>query len=105
MNPDIPDLIVHNATRAFGVRLVRQGDRYGLDDGLTHKETDLLVEFYDRTYASRGGFGPRGQFVARYYARTLRDGSGGLCLYGSADPTWSLPSSAMAEVRSLLRTL
>jgi hypothetical protein len=59
--------------RAFGVRVVLQGERYGLDDCLTHGDADPTIEFYDHTYADAPGFGPRGQFVSRYYLRTLLD--------------------------------
>lgn len=54
----------------FRVRVVRKGDSYGLNDMLTHQEDEPMVEFYDARYDFSPG---RGQFVSRYYLRTLRD--------------------------------
>lgn len=42
------------------VRIVYEGDRFGLDDCLTHDSSDPLIEFYDHE-----------DFVSRYYASTL----------------------------------
>lgn len=53
----------------FNVRILRQGESYGLDDCLTHKERKPLVEFYDYRY--RNDEWKRGQFVSRYYAETI----------------------------------
>lgn len=63
--------VINDAGRAFNVRLVRQGDRYGLDDCLVHKGEDPMIEFYDATYEGTKDFGPRGQFVSRYSLSTL----------------------------------
>jgi hypothetical protein len=56
--------------RPFRVRLVREGERYGRDDGIVHDAGDPLVEFYDASQ-DPAKFGERGQFVTRYYASTL----------------------------------
>ena len=86
--------------RIFGVRIIRKGDRYGLDDCLT-VDGAPMVEFYDATY--RGPkFGPRGQFVSRYYASTLLEGGRGrkegLCLHGG-EPVWSIDAGTMRAIR------
>lgn len=78
--------------REFNVRLVKRGERWGLNDGLTHDKDDPLVEFY----------GERGQFVSNYYLSTLeesvREARGGLprglLLWGD-DPAWSLDGAAL----------
>mgnify|MGYP003657691028 CR=1 FL=1 len=65
----------------FVVRMVRHGDKYGLDMCLTHTphpEYDFdspLIEFYDARYdfdKDTDGT-PMGQFVSRYYLSTLTD--------------------------------
>ncbi len=38
-------IIINDRGRRFGVRIVREGDRYGLGRRLTHDEPDPLVEF------------------------------------------------------------
>ena len=53
----------------WGVKLLLEGDKYGLDDCLTHDEEDPLVEFYDRQHADADA--PEGQFVSRYNLSTL----------------------------------
>ena len=95
----------------FNVRIVRLGDRYGLNDCLVHGEKDrrdhrrdeyahahgTMVEFYDTRHTE--GFGPRGQFVARYYVDTFRDirEGHGLDLYGGCD-SWKIDGSAVTQV-------
>ena len=91
------------AGRTFVVRLVEEGDTYGREDCLTYRDRRPKVEFYDATYADRG-FGPRGQFVSRYYLDSLtgedrfsqgdlRVGMNGLVLdYGV--PAWKLDAPA-----------
>jgi len=92
----------------FLLRIVRAGDRYGLDDCLTHPHkrdsAAPLVEFYD----SRHPHTPRGQFVSRYYVDTIlgRDrwgtGTGGLCLDGGNASVWFIGEENMARVRAWL---
>lgn len=92
--------IVNADGRAFLVRLVREGERFGREDCLTHEGEDPLVEFYDVSNTSR--FGPRGQFVSRYYLSTLTENYGnplGLDLDGGV-PAWSLDNVAkVAAIR------
>jgi hypothetical protein len=82
----------------FNVRIVRKGDKYGLDFCLTHNKDAALVEFYDTRYPHT----EFGQFVSRYYVSTIleRDNRG-LCLEGS-EPEWSVTASDMAIVRAWL---
>jgi len=81
------DLGLNNEGDHLYAKQIRQGDKYGLNDCLRHKEPDPLVEFYvmadDRPW-----------FVSRYYMLTLlgkcewsmrsnRTGITGLTLCGS----------------------
>ncbi len=100
------NIITNDQGRSFLVRVVMKGDRYGLDDCLTHDKADPLIELYDQTYAGKKGFGPRGQFVSRYYATTLADHptGQGLCLDGGI-PVWSIDGKAAAPVIEMARKL
>lgn len=83
-------------------------------EGTKHNLTTdgVLAEFYDTTYADDGqagstGFGPLGQFVSRYYVKTLlgRDGfgtgEGALDLCGHV-PEWTIDAATMVDVRTWL---
>jgi hypothetical protein len=100
-------IITNGNGRQFFVRTVLQGDRYGLNECLTHDKDRPLVEFYDYTYANQKTFGPRGQFVARYYVSTLlkdhRPGTG-LCLDGGI-PEWNVDAAPYSVVVALLTPL
>lgn len=94
---------VYNAAgRGFNVVLVREGERYGLNDALTHDRADALVEVWDRTHAGPR-FGPRGQFVTRYYVSTFREiaEGNGLCLDGGV-AVWVLDGSAVTQIKRYL---
>lgn len=81
----------------FNVRIVNTGDKYGRNDCLTNDKAPM-VEFYDSRYTCRD-FADRGQFVSRYYIKTLTD-SGcpfGLCLDGGV-PEWSVSAEGMKQV-------
>lgn len=102
-------VITNDAGRRFLVRVVRKGERYGLNDKLVHdggasigKENDPLIEFYDLTHCDK--FGPRGQFVSRYYASTLATHNGGLTLDGGCH-VWSVDARAMQPVIALAKSL
>lgn len=56
-----------NGFPPFFVRLVKQGDRWGHEGRLTHKESDPLVEVYDSRFDHNPWLGRVGQFVTRYY--------------------------------------
>jgi len=86
----------------FNVRVVRKGDRYGLNNCLVHDKSDPLVEFYDTTHGE--------QFVSRYYRSTLLSDNGprsldrtGLCLDGGY-PEWSVGAVEMGTVLGFLRS-
>ena len=79
----------------FNVRLVRQGEKYGRNDCLTHEHPEALVEFYDRRYPK---FGPLGQFVSRYYLSTLMAAQGGLNMQGGVS-AWQMSASELEQVQ------
>jgi hypothetical protein len=61
--------IVHNQLGVrFNVRLVKKGDRYGLDNCLVHEKDEPIVEFYD----ARHPHTEYGQFITRYAVSSLR---------------------------------
>lgn len=99
--------IKNDQGREFLVKILCEGDSYGLDKCLTHNEGERLVEFYDLTYANpeetKDKFGPEGQFVARYYVSTLLEDKGdcGLCLCGH-EPVWNIDAKTMKKVRAFL---
>jgi hypothetical protein len=79
----------------FGALIVKQGEKYGRDNVLTHKLPDPLVEFYDMKQR------PEPQFVSRYYVKTLlAEGINGegLCLDGGS-PEWSINGEDMDTFR------
>ena len=87
----------------FNVRVLRKGEKYGLEDCLTHKERKPLVEFYDYRHRNDKEW-KRGQFVSRYYAETLlkHDLNFGLLLYGDS-PEWTVSAESMQEILAWLR--
>jgi hypothetical protein len=99
--------VVNDAGRAFNVVLVRQGEAYGYNDCQIHDKADPMIEWYDATYEGADGFGPRGQFVARYCWSTLtghdrysscdhRVNSRGLNLDGG-EPLWRVSGANVRE--------
>ncbi len=54
----------------WNVRIIRQNERYGLQNCLTHTESDPLIEFFDTNHADNAEW-KNGQFVSRYSAATL----------------------------------
>lgn len=97
--------VISIGSRPWNVRLVRQGDSYGLDHCLTHDEPDPMVEFYDGKQDPKV-FGPLGQFVSRYYASTLRERpvDYALCLHGGV-PAWVVGQEEMVKVMEWMATL
>ena len=110
---DEPLLRIENAKgRPFFVRVVGPGDRYGRDDVLVYPDPkseyekrqaadgDVLIEFYDAHYSGVSGFGPRGQFVSRYYLSTLAKGVehriAPLSLQGD-EPVWTVEARNVRE--------
>lgn len=86
----------------WNIRLIRQGDGYGVNDCLTNDSGQVLVEFYDNRYTE--GFTPLGQFVSRYYAETLlmRPSRCGLSLHGG-EPSWTVSPEEMEVAEAWLR--
>ena len=83
----------------FNVAIVRKGDNYGRKKCLTHDKDEPLIEFYDARY----DFGPEGQFVSRYYAKTLLEGeNNGLCLDGGFRE-WDVDAENFEIVREAVR--
>ena len=79
MSTKIIARVVNDTGRAFNIRLVCRGDRYGLDDCLVHDKDAAMIEFWDATYENDPRFTPGlGQFVSRYFLDTLtgKDGYG-----------------------------
>lgn len=104
--------VINDAGLRFNARIVRKGDRYGLNHCLVHEdEHDLgtMVEIYDARYTG-GGFTPLGQFVSRYYVRDLLDAATcrcprvGLDMLGYVD-AWKLDGVAHEMLCRFLRTL
>lgn len=90
----------------FNSRIVRKGEKYGLNFCLTHEESEPLVEFYD----ARFDHTKFGQFVSRYYVTTLTgecewshgdSRKTGICLDGGV-PDWFVDANqvclALSEV-------
>ena len=91
--------VVNDKGRAFNVRLVRRGDRYGLNDCLVHDQDEPLVEFWDATYEADPRFTPGlGQFASRYCLGTLtgKGGSRGIALCGHV-PEWTVTRGNVAD--------
>ena len=87
------------------IRIIDKGDKYGLDDCLTHENEEPTVEFYDadnpHTIDEPSGT-ILGQFVSRYYISTIADGGqGGLNLMGY-EPKWTINALCMDNVRAYL---
>lgn len=97
-------LVIDEPDASFIVRMVKRGQKYGLEDCLTNEKDDPLIEFYD----SKSGFTPYGQFVSRYYCSTLLEGrrdplsTAGLNLHGGVDK-WSVSADGMQKVVDWLK--
>jgi len=90
--------------RHFNVRILKAGDRYGLDDNLIHQPGEQpSVEFFDATYEG-SVHGPLGQFTTgRYYVKSILNANKGegLDLLGY-EPDWHIDGVAMDIVRAWL---
>jgi len=86
----------------FNVRIVKTGDRYGLHDQLIHEKPGAMVEFYDARNPEFDETGnKRGQFVSRYYWRTIRNHlktGQGICLHGAYPDTWSIDGETLGTI-------
>lgn len=95
MQIDIKVIQVRNSNgQTFNVRLINQGEGYGIDNKVIHKYKEPLVEFYDTRYNHT----ILGQFVSRYYISSiLEHGENGLSLDMSVDD-WFVDDVAMEDV-------
>lgn len=88
------------------IRIVEEGDKYGLDDCLTYDSKEPVIEFYDADHPHSADVASSvilGQFVSRYYISTIADGgTGGLDLMGY-EPKWKITSLMMSNVRDYLK--
>jgi hypothetical protein len=82
----------------FLVRIVKLGDKYGLNNVLVN-ESKPLVEFYDVRYPHT----EFGQFVSRYYAETMLATVGGLNLDTSGCEDWWIDAETMIFVRDFIK--
>lgn len=79
----------------FLARLLLRGDKYGLDECLTHDDVRPVLEFYDARYPHTA----YGQFVSRYRLATLDTcRAGGLCLDGGNADAWYIGAENMRAV-------
>jgi len=104
---EIPSLTldVKNAQgKNFRCKILRKGDRYGVENCVRHDSDKPLLEFFDLTYENDPRFGPDGQFVSRYYVETIMEGNAGLILQGGV-PDWKIDAVAMFLVRTWLSKL
>lgn len=93
-------LLVPAKAQDFFVRVVSKGQKYGLNNCLTHDSLDPLVEFYAaKSVDANNQFG---QFISRYYLSTILLGKGyGLELYSDV-PEWTLDASEMDYIKGML---
>ena len=111
------DILYDNAP--WKVKIVFKGDSYGLDNCLTHKKDEPLVEFYD--LENKEKFGDEGQFVSRYCLGTIlfeglviskedlinakkRDSEVGIDLQGNVDG-WEMSAPCLTEVLDEIKNL
>lgn len=97
----------------FNVRRVNQGDKYGLDNCLTHKDEKPMIEFYDSRYSfhSDEHGNMLGQFISRYFLENLlfnfvtekpRQDHEGICLDGGI-PDWCMDGAALSSALNQLK--
>ena len=94
-------LLVPAKAQDFFVRVVSKGQKYGLNNCLTHDSNDHLVEFYSaKSVDADNQFG---QFISRYYFSTILDRQKdcGLQLDGN-EPAWTLTASEMDYIKGML---
>lgn len=88
-----------DSSMTWAVRIVEQGDKYGLNSCLTHNQDEPLVEFYDTRYEHTD----YGQFVSRYYLRTILGHKGWVDLNcGVSD--WTVGEGCVSRIQSWLRS-
>lgn len=83
--------------KSWMARIVKKGDKYGLNNCLTHDKPASMVEFYDTSNGE--------QFVSRYYVVTFLGGIDdgvGLMLDGGC-PAWNLDGESVDSVKEWIR--
>jgi len=78
----------------FTVRIVRRGDPYGLKFALTSDRDEPYLEFYDQRYDHT----PHGQFVTRYFAKTLAEHKASKLLLDAGIPDWFIDGDGLQRV-------
>ena len=78
------------------VCLIKRGEKYGLNNCVTHNETEPLIEFYD----------PR-HFVRRYYLSTILEiePGQGLCLEGNRYGYLAIEGDCLDKVKKWVKSL
>ena len=87
-----------STNKSWMARIVKQGDKYGLNNCLTHFQSASMVEFYDTSNGE--------QFVSRYYVETflgIEDGVG-LMLDGGCS-AWNLDGESVDSVKDWLKSI
>jgi len=109
----------NNSGRNWRVKLLFKGDKYGLDNCLTHNKDKPLIEFHDLKYIDK--FGKDGQFVSRYDLGTIlfegyafsksqlmnaseRDSQYGITLQGDVDG-WEMSADCLNEVLEQIKIM
>lgn len=90
--------------RNFSVRLVFEGDNYGLNMKLIWDNKTPAVEFYDASYDFDKDTDGKvlGQFISRYYHDTIMEieNGRGLTLDLSEKNVWSIDSDSIDLIKS-----
>jgi len=92
--------VVNDKGTPFNVVAILPDANYGLDDCLRNESGEILIEFYDARYKHD----KHGQFISRYYLKTLLEGEAGILLEGSVQE-WFIDNAAMEIVRRSLVAL
>lgn len=82
--------------KSWMTRIVKQGDKYGLNNCLTHDKPASMVEFYDTSNGE--------QFVSRYYVETILSIKNycGLML-DACQPAWHLDGESVDSVKEWIK--
>lgn len=87
----------------FTMRLVRTGDGYGRNLDTIHTMAEPLVEFYDARFKFDGERGAEfGQFVSRYYLKTLRAHGWRPLILDGGVPAWRIDESGLSLACAIL---
>lgn len=87
-----------SSSLSWAVRVVFEGEHYGLAGAIVHAVPEPLVEFFDTRYEHTD----LGQFVSRYYLSTLLDrNDDGLCLDGGVRD-WRIGGACMRRITDWL---